>query len=255
MSFIFVADLILYLILLLPAHLIAWWHRGWSNFLPWYYMIIFCLARVVGGALGVHDSDSLAANIIVSVGISPLILAVDGLLHEARSYRHPSQRKFIGWSFIILTHVLVAAGIALAVTGALDIYEGHPKSDSLTHWKAGVGLMVVAWVLVVLWAGFSLHSSQSEKGAAGYQGGTTLLQGVFITLVFVGIRVIYALIAVCTQRKDLSSTTGTVAVKAVLVFLPEALAALSMIFVGFRTKNLRRNSNKAGGSYVLGTAV
>lgn len=57
-------------------------HR-WTGFLPWYYLSIFCLARIVGGALGSHDDSSLPANIIQSVGIAPLVLAVDGLVHEA----------------------------------------------------------------------------------------------------------------------------------------------------------------------------
>ncbi|PWY89239.1 integral membrane protein [Aspergillus heteromorphus CBS 117.55] len=250
MNDIFVADLIFYLILLIPVHLVAWWH-GWPGFLAWYYVVIFCVARVIGGALGVHDSSSLAANIIVGVGISPLVLAVDGLLHEARTYRHPDRNKVVGWLFIGLTTVLMAVALVLAVTGALDIYEGHPKSDSLTHYKTGVGLMVLTWALVALWASFSLLPSQSRKDGTNYQGGTTLIQGVFLALVFVGIRVIYQLIAVCTQRKDLNSSTGSLAVRVVLVFLPEALSVLSMLFVGFQTRNIRKDSKRVGGAYPL----
>lgn len=82
MNAIFVADLVLYLVLLPLVFYIVWTRRS-GGLLAWYYLSVFCIARIVGGAIGVHDSQSLAANIIVGVGISPLILAIDGLLHEA----------------------------------------------------------------------------------------------------------------------------------------------------------------------------
>lgn len=33
--------------------------------------------------MGVNDSTSIAANVISGIGMSPLLLAIDGLLHEA----------------------------------------------------------------------------------------------------------------------------------------------------------------------------
>jgi hypothetical protein len=50
--------------------------------LAWYYLNVFCAIRIIGGALGIHDSNSMAANVISTVGISPLGLTIDGLLHE-----------------------------------------------------------------------------------------------------------------------------------------------------------------------------
>jgi len=82
MNGIFPADLAVYLILFPITVYIFIAHR-WSGFLPWYYLNVFCVARILGGALGAHDDSNLAANIIQSVGIAPLILAVDGLVHEA----------------------------------------------------------------------------------------------------------------------------------------------------------------------------
>lgn len=82
MNGIFPADLAVYLALFPITCYIFMAHR-WTGFLPWYYLCIFCLARIVGGALGAQDNSSLPANIIQSVGIAPLILAVDGLVHEA----------------------------------------------------------------------------------------------------------------------------------------------------------------------------
>ena len=88
MNGIFAADLAAYLILSPIVVYIFITHR-WTGFLAWYSLIMFCSARVIGGALGVRDSSSMAANIIQSVGITPLILCVDGLVHEA--YVHASR--------------------------------------------------------------------------------------------------------------------------------------------------------------------
>jgi hypothetical protein len=82
MNGIFPADLAVYMLLAPVVAYIFVTHR-WAGFLPWYYISVFCLARIVGGILGIHDSKSLAANIIQSVGILQLILGVDGLVHEA----------------------------------------------------------------------------------------------------------------------------------------------------------------------------
>lgn len=82
MNGIFVADLVVYL-LLLPMAVYTCFKHGQAGFLPWYFFIIFCGARIAGGALGVHDNQSLAASILQSVGFTPIILGADGMVHEA----------------------------------------------------------------------------------------------------------------------------------------------------------------------------
>ncbi|KAF4229827.1 hypothetical protein CNMCM8980_006112 [Aspergillus fumigatiaffinis] len=187
-----------------------------------FYLNLFCLSRIACGALGIADSDGLAPNIIVSIGVTSLILTVDGLLHEARTCRNPGQHKPLNWSVVIMNTVLTGAAVALAVTGALDIYDGHPHPDSLSHWKAGMGLVVAVWAILILWALFSLLPSQRQMDAEGYQEGTTFLQGAFIALA-------------------LSCLRGVV-----LVFLPEVLAASIVAFVGVRTRNIRRGAKQKG---------
>ncbi|CAL5873081.1 uncharacterized protein PFLUO_LOCUS7350 [Penicillium psychrofluorescens] len=240
MNGIFPADLAVYL-LLIPVVIYVFICHRWSGFLPWYYLTVFCFARMIGGALGVHDSNGLAANIIQSVGLTPLILAVDGLIHEGRTHRNPSHGRVVGLCVVIGTTGLMAAALALTITGSLDIYEGHPKPDSLTHWKAGVALIVVTWVFQIFWGLFSLLHFQGKMDAPGYRGGTALLQGALVSLIFIGIRVIYNMVMVATQDKDLSPIHGTIAVRVLLLFLPEVLAAFTMIFVGLRTRHIRQS--------------
>lgn len=195
MNGVFPADLAVYL-LFTPIVVYIFFAHRWTGFLPWYYLSVFCLARIIGGILGIHDSNGLPANIIQSVGLTPLILAVDGLIHEGcvvqprfiypidlqadnwwshrRVYRNPSSSRFLGWSVVIATSTVMIAAVALVITGSLHIFQGHPQSGSYTQWKVGTVLTAVAWGFQMLWSLLSLLPSRGSKGAAGYHGGTAV---------------------------------------------------------------------------------
>ncbi|KNG89878.1 integral membrane protein [Aspergillus nomiae NRRL 13137] len=251
MNGIFPADLAVYLFLV-PFVLYVYWSHGWIGWLPWTNLLIFCTVRVIGGAIGVNDSSSIAANIISGIGISPLLLAIDGLLYEARYYRHPEHNVRLCWIVIITITGLMGAGLGLSIGGSLQIYQGEGTPEDLSHWKVGTGLVVAVWAMEVMWALFSLLPSQCNKYAPGYKDGTKLMYGALAAIVFTGVRVLYNLVAVCTQRQDLSPVFGSIAVRVVLVFLPEVLAALSMIFAGLWSRNIRRH-NQAAEKYGSGS--
>jgi hypothetical protein len=59
-------------------------------------------------------------------------------------------------------------------------------------------------------------------------------------MVLIGIRVLYALIALTTRRPSLNPVTGSIAVRVVLSFLPELITTLLFIVAGWRTRNLIR---------------
>ncbi|GLA40915.1 hypothetical protein AnigIFM63309_008754 [Aspergillus niger] len=238
MNGIFAADLAAYLILSPIVVYIFIAHR-WTGFLAWYSLIMFCSARVIGGALGVRDSSSMAANIIQSVGITPLILCVDGLVHEARTYRFPHASRRLNWSVVIGTSVTMVVAISLSIKACLDIFENKAQSDDYSLWKAGSSLIVVVWLFQIGWSVYSLQFHDKGIQGPGYQGGTVLLQGALVALAFIGVRVIYALVAVCTERKDLSPVYGLMSVRVILMFLPELFATVTMIVVGVRTRHLR----------------
>jgi hypothetical protein len=53
--------------------------------LGWLYLQLFCTVRIVGAALIIHQKSStgLAALIVGSFGLSPLLLCAAGILHES----------------------------------------------------------------------------------------------------------------------------------------------------------------------------
>lgn len=55
--------------------------HGREGLLGWLYLAIFCILRIIGGGMGINK-PSTSASIISSVGLSPLLLATSGILHE-----------------------------------------------------------------------------------------------------------------------------------------------------------------------------
>lgn len=78
----------IYVILAFPISYLLFKH-GRNGFLGWLYLIVFCGLRIISGGLGVKKSDSSAASIISNIGLSPLILATAGILHEAFVTHYP----------------------------------------------------------------------------------------------------------------------------------------------------------------------
>lgn len=75
------AELAIYAILSIPVLYILVRH-GLAGLLGWFYLFAFCTLRLVGGAMSMQ-TDNGSGNIISNVGLSPLLLAASGILHES----------------------------------------------------------------------------------------------------------------------------------------------------------------------------
>ena len=81
------AQLAIFVALAGPAQYCLFRH-GLRGFLGWLCVASFCLIRIVGAALTIHDEGnggivSEGALIVSSLGLGPVILALIGILHEA----------------------------------------------------------------------------------------------------------------------------------------------------------------------------
>lgn len=82
-----IASLVIYAFLVQPVTFVLWKH-GRRGILGWLALHSLCGIRIVGSAvqLNAYNNNStggLAAVILQSVGLSPLMLAAVGVLHEA----------------------------------------------------------------------------------------------------------------------------------------------------------------------------
>ncbi|KAF3012677.1 hypothetical protein E8E15_001073 [Penicillium rubens] len=223
----------IYAVLAIPVLYLLVRH-GRYGLLGWLFLFFFCILRIIGGALAVNDT-SAAANIISSVGLSPLLLAAAGILHEARHYRIQSLDKKMEWVSVLAYHMLVIAGVALTAAGSSKLQEHEEPLKAEKISRAGISIMVVAWGFLVGWTGFSFVGPRGRNSSLT-RAGNILLVAVAFSLVFIGIRVFYSLAALCTQRASLNPVTGLLVIRVVLGFLPEIIAALVCIFVGIKTQ-------------------
>ncbi|GIK03832.1 hypothetical protein Aspvir_007907 [Aspergillus viridinutans] len=236
-----VAQLAIYSVLVCPALYLTLCHHRWG-LLGWGYLLAFCILRITGGGLSIHSSGS-GAKIISSVGISPMLLALDGILHEARVYRNRNLDKRLEYAFMAFVHVVVATGVAMVGTGAGGLAGEHPKASDQTNLDVGMALLEACWAILTIWALWTLKDC-SEKTIPGVMEGEMLLHGVLLATVFVGIRVLYGLIAESTQKQNLNPVAGSLAIRTVLGLLPELITTLILVFVGFRTRHIGRYNRR-----------
>ena len=81
------AQVVLFIIMIFPALYCAVKH-GKHGLLAWPFIVTFCMIRIAGGIITIHNIDtntpmSIAALVVSSLGINPLIAASEGVLHEA----------------------------------------------------------------------------------------------------------------------------------------------------------------------------
>ncbi|KAL2870551.1 uncharacterized protein BJX67DRAFT_377907 [Aspergillus lucknowensis] len=242
-----IAQLVLYSPLTLAVLYVLCTHDR-HGVLAWAYLLAFCILRLSGNALAINDPHNAGAQIISSIGLSPLLLCIDGVLHEARVLCIPSLNRKLEYTFIAFFHVLVATGVAMVGVGAGGLVSDTPTDSDLSDVKVGMALLEAAWAILVLWALWTLWTgwggmTNDAAKDRGSQGGI-LLNAVLIALPLIEISVVYTLVAEYTQRADLSPTTGTLAVRVVLGFLPELIAALILVVAGIRTGDLHRETKK-----------
>lgn len=76
-----IAELIIY-ILLLPIAVYILFRHGKPGFVGFGFFVLFGILRIVSSGMGINDT-SITGSIINSVGISSLLLAISGIIHEA----------------------------------------------------------------------------------------------------------------------------------------------------------------------------
>ncbi|KAK8030175.1 hypothetical protein PG993_011466 [Apiospora rasikravindrae] len=253
------ATLAIYAVLDIPVFFCLVRH-GKAGLVGWVYLLAFCTLRIVGGAMAMDrnssSNSSSSASLIANIGLSPLLLAASGILHEGRRYRAAAgDNKKTEWLLDLAFHAIVAPGVALLAAGASGLQRANTATSSKTDLvlvSVGIALLAAAWVGLWIWTAFSFLPSSvflgrrqprknamiDNAGAAAtvHGDGTKLLWGVAAALPFIGVRVLCSLVALMTRRAYLNPSTGALSIRVVVVFLPELVACPVLIAAGVATR-------------------
>lgn len=78
-----------------------------------------------------------------------------------------------------------------------------------------------------------------------------LTWAVLFALIFIGIRVVYTLVALVTSDPSLNPTTGSLTIRVVLSFLPDLISTLILVGAGFITRHIRQDMMNRGVGHEL----
>ncbi|KAL3479208.1 hypothetical protein BJX99DRAFT_222703 [Aspergillus californicus] len=112
-----IAQLTIFALLTTPVLYLVYRHAP-RGLLGWGYLLAFCILRITGGGLSLGSSSGAGAQIISSIGLSPMLLALEGILHEVRIYQNLNLNPKFEYTFMGVFHVLIATAVAMVGVGS-----------------------------------------------------------------------------------------------------------------------------------------
>lgn len=256
-------EITLYTLLVPPALFIAYRH-GRHGILGYFYLNLSIAVRIAAAICQLIDNNnntnnnttttpSRATIILSSIGLSPLLLAISGILHEIHHYllllqassttaysKEPRWLLFIQ----IQIHTLSTVGMILLILGSIHLAEAKYSSDANAAYKlrsAGAVLWFVTWlglVQYIAWLFFRYRTVQ-EKEKKRFPSITALRSWTLVALLFGGAKVVYAAVyALDHADAGINPVTGSFAVKVVLVVGVQFFAALAMVIGGWMSRGV-----------------
>ena len=241
---------------LVPIVLYLAYRHGKHGLLGYISLNLFVPLRIVADIISIADRNdttpSIASAVVSSIGLSPLLLCLAGLLHEIHYYQvvttHTSDTSErvnrMLWLLQTQFHAATIVGMVLVIIGTVNLYShskplSHSKIQSDNHLReAGACIITAVWLALATYSLFvymkvkrtpELHSLKLGRYAAC----------VVAAVPFIGVRALYTVVYTFDQGdKSLSPITGSFAVKLVLVVLVQLLAVVAFIAGGWISRGL-----------------
>ncbi|KAJ6025034.1 hypothetical protein N7540_005831 [Penicillium herquei] len=220
------AEIVFYGLAIIPAFFCFVTH-GKHGVAGWLYVILMCGLRLVGNGMAYHSLSTTghpneAAEIISGIGLSPILLAALGILHEANHSIQTSLPSPLQGVSVILPHATILAGIALAAA----------SKGKFLLLEAGMVVLTIGWLIIVAFVILSFLSPSQRM-----DGEKKLLFAVVIAMPLLGIRVIYSLIIAFVVGR---AEGGSLAVQVIFGTVPEFLVMINYLSAGIMTRNMAR---------------
>ncbi|KAB5570753.1 hypothetical protein GE09DRAFT_1055545 [Coniochaeta sp. 2T2.1] len=218
LSKISIAEIIVYTPSLAIATFLAVRH-GFGRSSGWLYLIIFSLARVLGGALqlaAINDPANIGlltgAATLQSIGISPLILCMLGLLSRVLESIRQTRDTFTTPQMIRIVQIVVLVALILGIVGGSEmgdivrdaIASGSTSYAVPTESVAGLALMMASFAILIIASGLTAR----QIGAAE-PGEKRLLLAIALAAPFVLVRLVFAAVGTFGDHPDFRAFLGT----------------------------------------------
>ena len=251
-----IVELVLYLGVT-PLVLYLTYRHGRHAFLGYLYLNLACGVRIVADIIDIVDDSkssgapSLAAIIVGSIGLSPLILALAGFLHEAHVYliRGTSSTKLAHtrirrtWIAQLQFHTVTVVGMVLLIIGSLHLNSATNVSEvksASTLRKVGAVLLLIVWAGLFNYAGVLLFWIR-QKGSSLSHEVFDLTRWSMFASILVGVKVIYVMVYVFDpEDKAINPYDGSFAVKVVLTVVIGLAAVIILTIGGWETRDIAK---------------
>lgn len=157
-------------------------------------------------------------------------------------------------------HVLVVTGIALAAIGGSKLAQPASPSNLYSkdtdHIETGYMILLLTIIILGIYVLYICHQLRRNSPVAGRPDEERLVSGtkltnatllVYLTLVaivFAAVRVLYGVVyAFSSNKEELSPVTGSFAIKFLLIFGVQAVAASCLLVGGMISKKERIPGN------------
>ena len=228
------------------------YRHGRHGVLGFFYLNTVCVLRIVADIVQIVDDNSksaLAPTILNSIGLTPLMLALAGMLHEIHFYTLPASNsshtrvKTINkwlWFVQIHIHTICAVGMVLLIIGGVHIATASSTSEVDSGQKlriAGAMILLVLWMALLkysLWLNWRVGQLRLKVSGDLSPFGTwcAIAAGV------IGIKVIYMVVYSFDHDPALNPNTGSFAVKVVINVLVSLFAAVFLAIGGWKSRDI-----------------
>ncbi|KAH8805305.1 hypothetical protein F5884DRAFT_885478 [Xylogone sp. PMI_703] len=239
-----ILEIPLYLPLFIFSVLIVIRH-GFQRNQGWIFLLLLSLIRMAGGVAGiivVHNDSrgaTVATIILNNIGISPLLMAMIGLLKRVDD-RMPAPTPAL---LFRLAYAPSMAGLILAIIGGVDSSstDSQDVSEGSKYTKIGVALFVFALLL------YSLFAITMIPKRRYLQSSELLLHtAVIASIPFIGLRILFSVFVAFKKDPDtfslVTNTEKVVIIQALMTILPEIIVETLYLLAGFRLPTNQRQS-------------
>ncbi|THV53576.1 hypothetical protein BGAL_0047g00290 [Botrytis galanthina] len=240
-----IGELVVYIPSFFLSVFLAFRH-GFGRSAGWYFLIVFCLARIIGPcmSLAAISSPSVSlytgALILQTIGLSPLLLSTLGLLSRVLDSINQNIHTLIQPRMLKLIEILTVVGLILGIIGGINAsgaYTSTGKWVPGTESKVSNILFIVSFVAIIattILTSFSIsHAENGEK---------RILLGIAIALPFLFVRLLYSVLSTFVSHSTtFNALNGSVTVLLCMDLLEELVIVLVYLAIGVTLKVKPKN--------------